>query len=753
MGSGGDEHQNAAELIRKLQHSEHARRALESQLVALAERERLLEELQTHQHELEAQNETLRQSQRDLQESHARYLDLYDSAPIPYCTFDRKGVVLEVNLPGAEMLGQPRALIIGQPFLAMRDVKERGRLWLHIEECLAAQGPVTCELTLLIGQNVRELQLRSTAVRSHSRPPETCRTAFLDITDRRAAERQATAAHAREHALRTRLEGIDRASAAASTALASISGVDVRDFLQVIAEEARAMVDADYAALGVATVAGESFDPWVFSGMNAADAAAIGRAPRAVGVLGAVVSGAQPIRVRDLRDHAPPVSLPAHHPVIKSFIGVPIRYQGQSRGHLYLANERTGEFTADDQLLIEMLAERVSVAMEIARLRQFEASEHANAKLSADRLTSAFESIEDALALYDANARLVLCNSAYRASIGRHVPDAPLVGESYHRILEAWQAELDLNTAEERALLTAWDGWEWNGAQGARRFELRTRDGRSLRMINRRTPEGGIVQVVRDLTDDVRRERDLAEARYAAESASAAKSDYLSSMSHELRTPLNAILGFAQLLQRDKKLAHDEQYRLRVGHILKGGEHLLCLIDDLLELSRIESGRLGISLERVQLDDLLADVGTTLDAMAEHAQVELRLQLPPASSTVIADRTRLKQILVNFGSNAIKYGRVGGHVEIRAATHGRSVRLAVTDDGIGIAPDKQARIFLPFERAGQEAGPIDGTGIGLAISKRLAEVMQGSIGFRSEQGRGSEFWVELPVYDPGSGSV
>jgi CheY-like chemotaxis protein len=153
-----------------------------------------------------------------------------------------------------------------------------------------------------------------------------------------------------------------------------------------------------------------------------------------------------------------------------------------------------------------------------------------------------------------------------------------------------------------------------------------------------------------------------------------------------------------------------------------------------------------VSSEPVELTEVLAEVVHILEPMAARAQVQIATPIVvPGAPRVIADRTRLAQILMNFGSNAIKYGRPNGRVELRAELMASAMRVTVADDGIGIPADKRDKIFEPFQRAGQEAGPIEGTGIGLTISKRLAALMHGSVGFTSEVGRGSEFWIELPV--------
>jgi CheY-like chemotaxis protein/anti-sigma regulatory factor (Ser/Thr protein kinase) len=242
---------------------------------------------------------------------------------------------------------------------------------------------------------------------------------------------------------------------------------------------------------------------------------------------------------------------------------------------------------------------------------------------------------------------------------------------------------------------------------------------------------------------------ELREAHGTAEAASRAKSEFLSSMSHELRTPLNAILGFAQLLRRDKKEPLSERHRERVAQILTGGEHLLRLIEDILDLSRVESGNVAISIEPLSVPDVLEHVRATLEPMAVRAEVRLKIESVALDlPLILADRTRFAQILMNFGSNAIKYNRPAGSVAFRTtAPHPGHIRVTVSDTGFGIPAEKHGKLFQAFQRAGQETGSIEGTGIGLFISKRLAELMHGDVGFRSFVGEGSEFWVDMPVND------
>lgn len=228
----------------------------------------------------------------------------------------------------------------------------------------------------------------------------------------------------------------------------------------------------------------------------------------------------------------------------------------------------------------------------------------------------------------------------------------------------------------------------------------------------------------------------------SAEKASQAKSEFLSSMSHELRTPMNAILGFSQLLAMDKTLT-PIQHR-QVNTILKAGGYLLKLIDDVLDLARIEAGRLILSIEDVSLAEMLFDCRSLIQPMADSKQIKLTFTPFKDPPFVRADRVRLKQAIVNLASNAVKYNRLEGEVIIAAERHGdRWIRIRVRDTGPGIPEDKQPELFKPFSRLGFEKSGIDGLGIGLALTKRMVEAMGGAIGVDSAVGKGSTFWIDL----------
>jgi signal transduction histidine kinase len=259
---------------------------------------------------------------------------------------------------------------------------------------------------------------------------------------------------------------------------------------------------------------------------------------------------------------------------------------------------------------------------------------------------------------------------------------------------------------------------------------------------------------------------ELAVAMEQANSASQAKSAFLSSMSHELRTPLNAILGFAQILGSDKLPSTPAQKKEFAQHILTSGRHLLTLINEVLDLAKVEAGAAGLTLEAVPLDGMLRECQVIMAPLA--AQRRIRMGFAPnCTFQVVADRTRLKQVLINLLSNALKYNRDGGLVLVEcgagqhseaAAQSGRTadenaaprVRISVKDTGIGLRPDQIDALFQPFQRLGQEGGKEEGAGIGLVLTRRLIELMHGEIGVSSTPGVGSTFWIELPAAPAGA---
>ncbi len=264
----------------------------------------------------------------------------------------------------------------------------------------------------------------------------------------------------------------------------------------------------------------------------------------------------------------------------------------------------------------------------------------------------------------------------------------------------------------------------------------------------------GVFAAARDITERKRLDHALAEtntqlerAKVTADKANLAKSEFLSSMSHELRSPLNAILGFAQLMESATPPPTPAQ-NASIDQILQAGWYLLELINEILDLALIESGKLSLSLEPISLNEVLIDCRAMIEPQARRGEVRLSFPQLANPVAVSADRTRLKQVLINLLSNAIKYNRRGGLVEVTcSASSAHRMRINVRDTGGGLSSEQLGQLFQPFNRLGQEGGATEGTGIGLVVSKRLVDLMGGEISAESSVGVGSVFWIELNSTD------
>ncbi|MBZ5604652.1 MAG: response regulator [Acidobacteriia bacterium] len=332
----------------------------------------------------------------------------------------------------------------------------------------------------------------------------------------------------------------------------------------------------------------------------------------------------------------------------------------------------------------------------------------------------------------------------YVNNILHSMAESMIVVDSTGTIRTVNQATLSLLGYREEELIGQPASMIATHAADAHECVYRLKNGREIPVLfsAARLPEGdGEVWMAQDISERKRAEEELRVAKLQAEEASRAKSDLLSRTSHELRTPLNAILGFAQLLEMGELCEMD---RGNVEQILKGGRHLLKLINEVLDIAGIESGRRGLSLEAVYVRDAVAESVDLVRPLAAQRGISIH-DAVQAVHWVMADRQRLQQVLINLLSNAVKYNREGGTVIIDSERRpDGSLRVLVRDTGPGIAPGDLAKVFMPFERLGAEQAGVEGTGLGLSFAKSFMEAMGGSIGVSSAPGAGATFWIDIP---------
>jgi PAS domain S-box-containing protein len=553
----------------------------------------------------------------------------------------------------------------------------------------------------------------------------------------RAAERAREAA---EELARVREERAREAEAMVVVGAALAGTLDLPTLYQVILDQSAKLLPGDYASV----LAIE--DGWLIA------AATRGEPARPPGLRIWPVDRA-PTGWRERRFHEPTIvadtvqeptwpELPpwvGEHRV-RSLLTTPIRIEGAVRGFFAVYSRSPSAFTADHARLAGLFAEHAGQALSNARLHAAAQAARVRAEYESNLLQTLMDAIPDAIYFKDAQARFIRINQAEADLLGVRDPQET-VGKSNADYFSGELAQA-LVLKDRQILETGQplinDLEDQSVPAGAPRWILTTKV-----PIVREGQITGLVGISRDITDL----RAAVASRVQAETANQAKSAFLSRMSHELRTPLNAILGFGQLLELDSL---DVDQRKSVAHILKAGRHLLTLINEVLEISRIEAGRLELSLEPVAVTEVVDEAcGLLLPLIRERA---IRVERPAGDHRacyVQADRQRFGQVLMNLLSNAVKYNVTGGTVQIICSHPGPGrLRLSVQDTGPGIPVEKQGRLFTPFDRLGAEQTGVEGTGMGLALSKGLVEAMGGTLGVQSAAGEGSAFWVELERADP-----
>ena len=403
---------------------------------------------------------------------------------------------------------------------------------------------------------------------------------------------------------------------------------------------------------------------------------------------------------------------------------VSFRYRHPSLGTRHLV------VTGTLELLPGQPRRWIGTVQDLTRLRQAEAR--------AQKFAQVFDHTDQCACITEMDGRILHVNRAARQLLRLEGGD----------LSQLRLRDLILPSEREEALRQARQmakqGGRWSGL-----LRLQLADGAMLSVrhdtgvvTDRQGQARYLYHLFQDCAKDLRHHEELLEAKLSAERANEAKTSFLSRMSHELRTPLNAILGFAQLMDLDPPA--DARHAGYVREILTAGRHLLTLINDVLDLSAVEAGRVTVDCRPLAMGELLRECVSLMRPLADARRIALTLP-PEHAVRVQADRTRLKQVLLNLLSNAIKYNREAGAVRISVVSATAKVRITVGDTGPGIPPEFRARLFQPFSRLRQEGQTVEGHGMGLAVSQRLMEAMEGRIGLsETPSGQGCEFWIELP---------
>ena len=592
---------------------------------------------------------------------------------------------------------------------------------------------------------------------------------------------QVESLHGTEKRLRGQLEALDRAETAMGRSLASVAAPDLQQFFQVIVEEARTLIDAEYAALGIGGDQHRPFEPWVFAGVSPERASAIGRTPRAVGLLGAVVRTDKAIQIRDVRQHPAFSGFPSNHPSMTSFLGVPIRYRGTSQGNLYLANKRGAEeFTAEDETLIGMLADRAGIVMEIARLRQREAREHGRLEFLAKAGPVLAQSIDFEATLkaivrviVPALADFCVISLMQEGTIRRVAVYHP--ESSKQKILEqlAGSVTLDeLPAVLREALLTGeiqivparemsekgFDALFPNATDREVFRKVGFASAIAAPLVYASKAVGillGVADSARTYTpEDVGLAREvlhhialaLQSARLYASARDALRTRdaVLAMVTHDLRNFLNTIQLSADALARRTSDLGDA--RRHVDSIKRAAGRMQQLIENLRDATTIEVGQFTVNPIREDVPTLVGDTMKMLVPQAEARGLSLTSDVADDLPAALCDHDRITQVLTNLVGNAIKFTPEKGQVHVEAKRLGDALCFAVRDTGSGIPKPDLSHIFERYwTKKGRDQRGQEGTGLGLFIAKGIVDAHHGRIWAESELGVGTTFYFTIPA--------
>jgi len=672
---------------------------------------RAQEELETQQIELELQNHELGIAREEIETSRNKYTELYDFAPVGYFTFDAAGVIREANLTGAQLLGTQKGLLVDKPFTRfIADAAGRAIFTDHLTMVLQNHGMHKCEVRLTgkDGSTIHGL-LQSVAIDSIESAGCHILCSIVDVTVARK--------------LKTEIQ-------------------DAKEYAENIVETVREPLVVMNSNLKILTANHSFYDTFKVTPEDT-----IGNFIYDIGNRQWDIP-----KLRVLFEDILP------HDTV--FNGYEVEHNFPGIGRKFILLNAREIFRENIGSHIILLAMEDITARKLAEEALLKAGALQNAIFNSANFSSIATDANGVIQIFNVGAERMLGYTAAEV-LNKNTPAD--ISDPEEMIARATALSLELETT----ITPGFEALVFKASRGIEDiYELTY-----IRKDGSRFPAVVSVTALRDAqpaiigylligTDNTARKQieaervrleqvlqdkniELERATLAAEKANLAKSDFLSSMSHELRTPLSAILGFAQLMESSSPEPTAPQKR-SIDQILKAGWYLLELINEILDLALIESGKLSMSLEPVSLPEIIHECEMMIEPQAKKHGISVSFVPFETACFIRADRTRVKQVLINLLSNAIKYNRVGGTVVVESRLNGTgSIRVSVRDSGEGLAPEQLAQLFQPFNRLGQEASDEQGTGIGLVVSKRLIEWMGGVIGVESTVGAGSVFWVEL----------
>jgi two-component system, sensor histidine kinase and response regulator len=649
----------------------------------------LLHELRVHQIELEMQNDELRRAQLALEVGRARYFDLYDLAPVGYCTLDTAGLILQANLTAATLLDVARGTLVHQPLTRFIAAQDQDLFYQHRRRLIETRETQSCDLriTRQDGRTFWAHLVTSLALDADREAATSLRVVLSDITDSKLAKDELRISH---HALKAVSQGVlittvDRRIVSVNEAFTALSGYGAAE---VLGRNCRLLQ-------------GPLTDPQTVSLIR-----------------------------QKLRDGT-------------EFSGEILNYRKDGSSFW---NDLSIAAVRDDQ---GQLTHFVGIMRDVTERKQSEIQLH--------KLSLAVEQSPESIIITNVDVRIEYVNEAFVRTSGYTREEA--MGQDPGVLLRSGQTPPARFAEMWQAIR---QGETWQGE-----FANRRKDGSlyvdSAVVTPLRGPDGSIthyVSVQEDITrqkaadDEIDRHRhhleelvasrteELARARQQAEAANEAKSLFLANMSHEIRTPMNSIIGLNDLMRHDG--ATPAQI-VQLDKIDSAGHHLLSILNDILDLSKIEAGRLELECTDFHLSTIFDNVRSILSEPARRKQLQFDIDLDSVPHWLRGDPTRLRQALLNYAGNAVKFtpgGRVALRADLLTEQDGALlIRFGVQDTGVGLAKQDQARLFQPFEQADPSTTrKYGGTGLGLVITRRLAELMGGEVGVDSVLGQGSTFW-------------